>query len=100
MNPFTIHTQQQGISYVEHMVFAMGIAHRLLRSVIAFTLHAVFPFLDIKVNVDLKSTAAFIEERNDWIESKKVNEGRDLLAHSNNKWGQRAPTVGSLGHSS
>ena len=73
MNPFTLHTKKQGVKYVEHMVFAIGIAYRLWRSVIAFTLHAVFPFLNIKVEVDLESTAAFIEERNNWIESKKSN---------------------------
>lgn len=73
MNPFTLHTQQQGVSYTEHMIFAMGIAYRLLRSVIAFTLHAVFPFLNIKTEVDLDSTVAFIEERNNWIEDKKRN---------------------------
>jgi len=73
MNPFTQHTKQQGVSYSEHMVFAIGIAYRLLRSVIAFTLHAVFPFFKIKVEVDLESTAAYIEERNHWIESKKSN---------------------------
>ena len=79
MNPFTLHTQQQGVSYTEHMLFAMGIAYRLLRSVIAFTLHAVFPFLNIKTEVDLESTAAFIEERNSWIESKKMNPIQDYL---------------------
>ena len=48
MNIFTEHTQQQGVTYNEHMLFAMGIALRLLSSVIAFALHAVFPFIDIK----------------------------------------------------
>ena len=79
MNPFTLHTQQQGVSYIEHMIFAMGIAYRLWRSVIAFTLHAIFPFLNIEVDVDLESTAAFIEERNNWIEEKKRNRVRNDL---------------------
>lgn len=73
MNIFTVHTKQQGVSYFEHMLFAMGIAYRLLRSVIAFSLHAVFPFLKIKTEVDLESTAAFIKKRNNWIELKKSN---------------------------
>jgi hypothetical protein len=72
MNIFTEHTQQQGITYIEHMVFAMGIALRLLNSVVAFALHAVFPFIDIKKSLDLEETARFIEEQNQWIESMKL----------------------------
>lgn len=71
MNPFTEHPQQQGISYTEHMIFAMGIAQRLFHSVIAFTLHAIFPFVDIKQALDLEETANFIQERNEWIETMK-----------------------------
>ena len=47
MNPFTKHTQQQGITYFKHWYFAMGIAWRLLNSVFAFAVHAIFPFIDI-----------------------------------------------------
>ena len=71
MNVFTKHTQQQGVSYAEHMIFAMGIAIRLFNSVIAFTLHAIFPFIDINKDLDLEETARFINEQNDWIESMK-----------------------------
>lgn len=73
MNPFTLHTKQHGVSYLEHMVFAIGISYRLWRSVFAFMMHAVFPFLKIDADVDLESTSEFIEERNHWIESKKRN---------------------------
>ena len=38
MNPFTMHTQEQGITYWEHWDFAMGIAYRLMISVMAFAL--------------------------------------------------------------
>ena len=69
MNPFTQHTQQQGISYFEHCCFALGIAWRLLNSVIAFILHAVFPFIGIERDHDLEATMAFLDERNRWIES-------------------------------
>lgn len=72
MNIFTQHTQQQGVTYTEHMVFALGIAMRLLNSVIAFALHAVFPFIDIKKSLDLEATARFIEEQNKWIEGMKL----------------------------
>ena len=71
MNPFRNHPQKQGISYNEHFVFAMGIATRLFKSVIAFALHALFPFISIKQTLDLEETAIFIQERNGWIEKAK-----------------------------
>lgn len=76
MNILTQHTQKQGVTYVEHWVFAMGIAKRLLDSVIAFTLHAIFPFIDIDKKLDLEETVRFIEEKNAWIEGKKLKSGR------------------------
>ena len=85
MNIFTEHPQQQGISYLEHMLFAMGIAIRLFNSVIAFTLHAIFPFIDIKKSQDLEATMGYLQERNQWIESKKPQ----LSSTDNSKlWGQ------------
>jgi len=73
MNIFTEHTQNQGVTYLEHWVFAMGIASRLLNSVIAFALHAIFPFINIKKELDLEETARFIYEKNAWIERMKEN---------------------------
>lgn len=69
MNPFTNHPHRQGISYVEHWWFAMGIAFRLLTSVVAFALHAILPFLPIARRLDLGATAAYLAERNRWIET-------------------------------
>ncbi len=69
MKPFTEHPQNQGISYSEHWIFAMGIAWRLLSSVIAFAIHALLPFITIKRRFDLEATAAFLLERNRYIES-------------------------------
>lgn len=71
MNPLTIHTQKQGVSYWEHWNFAMGIACRLLISVLAFAMHAVLPFIGIEPRLDLEATSAFLEERNEWIGSAK-----------------------------
>ena len=71
MNPFNEHPHQQGISYLQHMCFAIGISSRLFRSVIAFTLHAIFPFIDIQRSLDLEATARFIQEQNNWIENSK-----------------------------
>ena len=74
MNIFTQHPNQQGISYVEHMVFALNIAFRLLNSVIAFTLHGIFPFIDISKQLDLEETGRFIDEQNQWIEGMKKSD--------------------------
>lgn len=71
MNIFTNHTKQQGVSYLEHMFFAVGIAMRLLLTVIAFALHGIFPFIDIRKDLDLEETARFINSKNNWIEDKK-----------------------------
>jgi hypothetical protein len=71
MNPFTTHPHKQGVTYLEHWCFAMGIAYRLLISVLAFALHAILPFIPISPRFDLEATAAFLAERNRWIESAK-----------------------------
>ena len=79
MNPFTTHAQQQGVTYVEHWYFAMGIAYRLFISVITFAAHAILPFIPIKPEHDLEATVAYLNERNAWIESAK------RAVHSNAK---------------
>lgn len=71
MNIFTKHTRQQGVTYLEHLFFAVGIALRLANTVIAFTLHGIFPFIDIRKELDLEATARFINAKNNWIEGKK-----------------------------
>ncbi len=73
MNPFRNHPQKRGISYSEHLVFALGIASRLFKSVIAFALHALFPFIGFKQTLDLEKTSSFIQDRNSWIEKAKQN---------------------------
>jgi len=70
MNPFSTHPQEQGISYNEHYRFAMGIAYRLLISVMVFALHLILPFIPIAPRHDLeKKTTVYLMERNQWIES-------------------------------
>lgn len=69
MNPFTKHTQQQGLTYLTHAGFALAIAWRLASTVFAFAVHGIFPFIDIAQRLDLESTTAFLQERNRWIES-------------------------------
>ena len=68
MNIFVAHPQEQGVTYREHLIFAMGVASRLLRSALAFALHAVFPFIGIDRSLDLTATSRFLQERNEWIE--------------------------------
>lgn len=70
MNLFTKHPYEQGITYAEHWVFAMGIAWRMLRSVVALAVHAMLPFISIKPHLDLEATAAYLAERNRFIGTK------------------------------
>lgn len=69
MTIFTEHPHAQGVSYLEHWGFAMGIAWRLLRSVVAFALHALLPCITIERQLDLEATSAFLLERNAFIET-------------------------------
>ncbi|MEJ2176351.1 MAG: DUF6356 family protein [bacterium] len=69
MNPFTSHPHRQGFSYLEHWCFAMGVAWRLLSAAAAFALHAMLPFISISPRLDLEASAAYLAERNRWIEA-------------------------------
>jgi len=69
MNIFTQHPHEQGVSYFEHWVFAMGIAWRLLQSVLSFAVHALIPAITIEKRFDLEATSAFLLERNRFIEA-------------------------------
>ena len=84
MNPFTRHTQQQGITYLEHLFFATGIAWRLSGSVIAFAAHAIFPFIDIDKTLDLEATVDYLQERNHWIEKAKSDDSSMIAEVKNN----------------
>ena len=55
----------------------MGIAYRLLVSMIAFALHAMLPFISIEPRLDLEAIAAFLEERNHLIETAKDRRHRN-----------------------
>ena len=61
----------------------MGIARRLLTSVVAFGAHALFPFIPIEPRFDLESTAAFLKERNHFIEAAKDKSLRNSNLVSN-----------------
>lgn len=73
MNIFTEHTQNQGVTYFEHLVFATVIALRLFSSAVIFALHGIFPFIHIRKELDLEATGEFLESQNDWIEGMKEN---------------------------
>ena len=77
MTIFTQHPHDQGITYFEHWGFAMGIAWRLLRSVLAFAIHALMPGITIEKQFDLEATSAFLLERNDFIETAAANPADD-----------------------
>ena len=80
MNIFTAHTQEQGVTYLAHLLFALGIAARLFSSVVAFALHGIFPFIDITKELDLEATADFITQQNQWIEGMKKTSQSALTA--------------------
>ena len=80
MNIFTAHTQEQGVTYLAHLLFALGIAARLFGSVVAFALHGIFPFIDITKELDLEATADFINQQNQWIEGMKKTSQSALTA--------------------
>ena len=69
MTIFTEHPHEQGVTYFEHWAFAIGIAWRLFRSVLAFSIHALLPIITIDRQLDLEATSAFLLERNDFIEA-------------------------------
>ncbi len=69
MRAFTEHPHKQGVTYFEHWLFAIGIACRLLRSVVAFAVHAMLPFIPIERRFDLEATSEFLLERNRFIEN-------------------------------
>ena len=80
MKPFTEHTQAQGLSYLSHWSFAIGVAWRLMSSVLAFTLHAFFPFIHIERRLDFEATMEYINERNEWIANTKKNRWLDAYS--------------------
>ena len=69
MTAFTKHPHSQGVTYFEHLWFAIVIAWRLWESVTAFAIHALLPFIPIDRRLDLEATAAFLTERNQFIEA-------------------------------
>jgi hypothetical protein len=71
MTSITAHLRQQELTYFEHWRFAMRVACRLSASVLAFALHAMFPSIPIARRRDLEATAAYLAERNRWLEAGK-----------------------------
>ncbi|MDX1404570.1 MAG: DUF6356 family protein [Woeseiaceae bacterium] len=67
MTAFTRHPYRQGVTYIRHWLFAMGVATRLFASVLAFALHALLPFISIEPRFDLEATSAYLLERNQFI---------------------------------
>jgi hypothetical protein len=68
MTLFTEHPGAQGLGYVTHLAFAAGIALRLLRTALAFAVHAIFPFLSIEPRLDLEATSSYLLARNQHVE--------------------------------
>jgi len=85
MNIFTEHTEKQGVTYMEHLVFAVSIAARLFSSAIIFALHGILPFIDIRKELDLEATRQYLDEQNDWIEGMKRH--TSSVISLSQKWG-------------
>ena len=85
MTAFTEHPHSQGVTYFEHMVFAMGIARRLSASVAIFAVHALLPFIGIGKELDLEATMEFLLERNKFIEqaaaTRQIEQGAGALTN-------------------
>jgi len=86
MNPFNAHPHDQGISYSAHLLFAAGIAIRLMHSVIVFALHGLFPFIGIRRELDLEATILFLHQQNNWIENQKLH----AQPQANEQWERAA----------
>ena len=68
MTPLTDHPCAQGLTYGTHFAFAAGIAFCLLRSAVAFAIHAILPFVSIEPRLDLEATSAYLLARNRFVE--------------------------------
>lgn len=88
MSTLTSHPKKQGITYFEHLVFAMGIAWRLSSSVAVFALHGLLPAVSIEPRLDLEATSAFLLKRNHFIETAASK------AHDQRNAGRRQSTSG------
>ncbi len=64
----TRHPKAQGLTYLQHWRFAMRICWRLLRSALAFAIHAQLTFVTIDRGLDLEATAAFLLRCNQEVE--------------------------------
>jgi hypothetical protein len=80
MTLFTDHPAAQGFTYTTHFAFAAGIAFRLLRSALAFAIHAIFPFASIELRLDLEATSAYLLARNRFVEQSALTgaNGKDV----------------------
>lgn len=68
MTLLTDHPYAQGFTDGTHFAFAAGIAFRLLRSAVAFAIHAILPFVSIEPRLDLEATSAYLLARNRFVE--------------------------------
>tara|TARA_B100000287_G_scaffold224847_1_gene212197 strand:- start:397 stop:597 length:201 start_codon:yes stop_codon:yes gene_type:complete len=63
------HLKEKKVSYLSHLVFALGIAWRLSISSLYFTIHAIFPPFPIPYSLNLESMALYLFEKNNDLEN-------------------------------
>ncbi len=65
---FTKHPNSSGKGFLEHGLFAVKIAMRLIAKGLLFLVHAALPFIRIPYSLNLESTALFLFEKNNELE--------------------------------
>lgn len=86
MTLLTDHPYAQGFTDGTHFAVAAGIAFRLLRSAVAFAIHAILPFVSIEPRLDLEATSAYLLARNRFVEQSALTNaiGKDAQEY----WGR------------
>jgi len=63
------HLEKKKVGYLQHFLFALGVAYKLSLSSLFFTIHAILPFIPIPYNLNLESMALYLFERNNDLEN-------------------------------
>lgn len=59
----TEHHRSEGMTYIQHFVYALTIAARMLASAACLILHSVFPFICPPRGLDMESMRDFLNEK-------------------------------------
>jgi hypothetical protein len=65
------HLKENNETYLSHLMFAAQMSTHLYVRSIFFMIHAIFPFIDVPEDFNLKNTCKLINEWNDYAEERK-----------------------------